>query len=61
MNKEAFLHDISRELANRAHAGTSFTPEKRGEAEINDYASTLAADYENLSREADTPEKLWPS
>jgi hypothetical protein len=57
MNKETFLHDISRELANRAHAGTSFSPEKRGEAEINDYATTLAADYENLSRSADTPEK----
>jgi len=57
MNKETFLHDISRESANRAHSGTSFSPEKRGEAEINDYASTLAADYENLSRSADTPEK----
>jgi hypothetical protein len=58
MTPETFLHDISRELANRAHAGTSFSPEKRGEAEINDYAATLAADYENLAREADTPEKL---
>ena len=58
MNKETFLHDISRELANRAHAGTSFSPEERGAAEINDYASTLAADYDNLAREADTPEKL---
>jgi hypothetical protein len=58
MTPETFLHDISRELANSAHAGTSFSPEKRGEAEINDYAATLAADYENLAREADTPEKL---
>lgn len=57
MNKETFIHDISRELANRAHAGTSFSPEKRGEAEINDYASTLASDFENLSRGATTPEK----
>jgi hypothetical protein len=58
MTPETFLHDIARELANRAHAGTSFSPEKRGEAEINDYAATLAADYANLAREADTPEKL---
>lgn len=58
MTPETFLHDISRELANRAHAGTSISPEKRGEAEINDYAATLAADYANLAREADTPEKL---
>jgi hypothetical protein len=57
MNKDTFIHDISRELANRAHAGTSFSPEKRGEAEINDYASTLASDFENLSRDATTPEK----
>jgi hypothetical protein len=57
MNKETFIHDISRELANRAHAGTSFSPDKRGEAEINDYASTLAADFENFSRDAITPEK----
>ena len=58
MTPETFLHDISRELADRAHAGTSFSPDKRGEAEINDYAATLAADYQNLAREADTPEKL---
>jgi hypothetical protein len=57
MNIDTFLHDISPELANRAHAGTSFSPEKRGEAEINDYATTLSADYENLSRSADTSEK----
>jgi hypothetical protein len=57
MNKETFIHDISRELAHRAHAGTSFTPDKRGEAEINDYASTLAGDFENFSRDATTPEK----
>jgi hypothetical protein len=57
MNAQTFIHDISRELANRAHDGTSFSPERRGEAEVSGYAATLAADYANLSVGADTPEK----
>jgi hypothetical protein len=60
MNKDTFIHDISRELANRAHSGTSFSPEKRGEAEINYYASTLAGDFENFSRDANHTGKAGP-
>ena len=58
MTSESFLSDIPRELANRAHAGTSFSPEQRGRSEINQYATTLAADWANLVTGANTPEKL---
>jgi hypothetical protein len=57
MNTQTFIHDIPRELANRAHEGTSFSPDMRGETELNGYAATLAADYANLSAGADTPKK----
>jgi len=57
MNTQSFIHDIPRDLANRAHAGTSFSPEKRGETEISSYAAQLAADFEMLSNHAPTDEK----
>ncbi|MDB6078808.1 MAG: hypothetical protein JWO82_2555 [Akkermansiaceae bacterium] len=39
-----FSADIPLELAIRAHAGTSHSPERRGESEVSCYAQTLAAD-----------------
>lgn len=50
--------DIPPALARSAHHGTSFTPEKRGEQEIEGYASTLAADFAMLMKYATTPEKI---
>jgi hypothetical protein len=57
MNTQPFLDDIPRVVAIRAHAGTSFDAESRGDEEINKYASTLATDFENLSKYASTDEK----
>ncbi len=57
MNAEHFINDIPSELANRAHSGTSFSPEARGQSERSGYASTLAADYESLAKHAPTEEK----
>ena len=57
MNTQDFIHDIACDVAIRAHSGTSFTPEKRGDMEANEYAFTLASDYEALSAHASTGEK----
>lgn len=40
-----FKADIPLDLAIRAHAGTSHSPERRGETEVSGYAQTLAADF----------------
>lgn len=47
-----YANDIPRALAQAAHQGTSFSPERRGESEIAGYASTLAADYADLEAHA---------
>ena len=39
-----FSADIPLELAIRAHAGTSHSPERRGESEVTGYAQTLSGD-----------------
>jgi hypothetical protein len=57
MNTQTFIHDIPRDVANHASAGISFDPEKRGDMEITEYASTLASDYETLSAHAPSAEK----
>lgn len=49
MTKEQFISDIPLETATRAHSGTSFTPEKRGEQEREGYAEQMAADYASLA------------
>ncbi len=49
--------DIPLDLAQRAHAGTSFVPEQRGSSERSGYASTLTSDYANLERYATTDDK----
>ncbi len=57
MNTATCIPDIARNLAVRAHAGTSFDPDQRGASELNEYASTLAADYESLRAHTPTDEK----
>jgi hypothetical protein len=47
---ENFAADIPLSIAQAAHAGTSFVPEKRAEQERSGYAQTLASDFENLAR-----------
>lgn len=41
--------DIALETARRAHEGTSFSPDKRGRQEIEDYVQTLRHDWEHLA------------
>lgn len=48
-----FENDIPESLARAAHSGTSFVPEKRGQAERADYAATLTADYNALRQQAE--------
>jgi hypothetical protein len=50
-------NDIPQDLARAAHEGTSFVPEHRAQQEQAEYAATLRADYEELAKLADTPEK----
>lgn len=52
-----FENDIPRDLAQAAHAGTSFVPEERAGQERAGYAATLAGDWERLSKLATTEEK----
>lgn len=52
-----FTLDIPLSLAQAAHAGTSFVPDKRAQEERNEYASTLRNDFENLSKVCDTDAK----
>lgn len=53
----AYENDIPAELAQAAHNGTSWTPEKRGEQERAGYAGTLSADHAELLKHATTDEK----
>src|SRR5713226_2420039 len=52
-----FATDIPLNLARAAPSGTSFVPDRRAQQEQADYAETLRADYEELAKLADTPEK----
>ncbi len=56
-DKMSYANDIPFSLAQAAHAGTSFVPEKRAEQERSGYAATLEADFAALSRYANTDEK----
>ncbi len=47
-----FADDIPLDLAYRAHAGTSFVPDKRAASERDGYAATLAADLAAMESEA---------
>lgn len=50
MNATEFANDIPRETAQRAYSGISFTPEKRAQQTQDDYAATLASDYQQLQK-----------
>lgn len=52
-----FTNDIPQSLAQAAHAGTSMVPETRGQQMRSEYAATLAEDYANLERLANTDDK----
>jgi DNA repair exonuclease SbcCD ATPase subunit len=52
-----FAADIPSSIASAAHAGTSFVPDRRAQQERDGYAETLAADYADLAKLADTDEK----
>ena len=57
MDATNFRGDIPLAIATAAHAGTSFTPDRRGEQEDDGYASTLAQDWTELSKLATTDAK----
>jgi hypothetical protein len=54
---DTFLNDIPRDLATRAHSGTSFVPETRADQERRSYAAQLVLDFDALSKYATTDEK----
>jgi hypothetical protein len=56
--REPLPADVSLQLAIRAHAGTSHTPERRGESEIADYVHTIRTFNEALAESADTDERM---
>lgn len=53
-----FATDIPLALARAAHNGTSHTPDLRGDQEIAEYVATLTRDLNELTRIADTSEKV---
>ena len=52
MDTTNFMNDIPMSAAIAAHAGTSWTPERRGASERQEYADTLAADYAHFAEQA---------
>lgn len=50
--------DVSRELAVRAHCGTSHTPERRGDAEVAGYVMSILSFQKALAEVADTEERM---
>lgn len=53
MQADQLIDDIPGAVAARAFQGTSFSPEKRAASYRNDYAQTLASDYEDFRRQAE--------
>ncbi len=50
-------NDIPRELAYRAHTGTSFSPERRAESEISGWVADMQNDYAHVMKHAETDEQ----
>lgn len=50
--------DVSLQLAIRAHAGTSHTPERRGESEVADYVASIQSFNDKLAAVADTEDRM---
>lgn len=57
MNAADLVDDIPEDIARLAHRGTSFDPELRGRQEREGYAALLEADFEHLSKLADSDDK----
>lgn len=57
MNEEDFKSDIPLDQAIAAHNGSSFSPESRGQNQVNGYARELLQDFQTLLNAADTDEK----
>lgn len=63
---DTFSGDIPYSVAEGAHSGTSFVPERRASSEIEGHAEQLRADFQSLLNRATTPEKRqvladeWP-
>lgn len=53
MQAVQLINDIPAAVAARAFQGTSFTPERRAASYRNDYAETMAGDYEEFKRQAE--------
>lgn len=49
--------DIPRELAYRAHTGTSFSPERRAESEMAGWVQDMTNDYDHVMKHATTDEQ----
>lgn len=54
---EKILENL-RQLAYRAHTGTSFSPEKRAESIVNDYSEELDTDLQTLKNKGASDEKI---
>lgn len=57
MTFDDLINDIPEDTARRAHSGISFDPEARAKTEREGYARSLLADFEALSKYADTDDK----
>jgi hypothetical protein len=53
MQANQLINDIPVSVAVRAFEGTSFSPELRAASYRNDYAQTMASDYEEFKRQAE--------
>lgn len=56
--REPVASDVSLQLAIRAHAGTSHSPERRGESEVADYVASIQSFNGKLAAVADTEERM---
>ena len=58
MMRQPLASDVSFELAIRAHAGTSHTPDRRGEGEVADYVANIENFNSKLAAAADTEARM---
>lgn len=56
--REPLASDVNLQQAIRAHAGTSHSPERRGESEVADYVAHMTNFNAKLSAVADTDERM---
>ncbi len=56
--REPVASDVNLQMAIRAHAGTSHSPERRGESEVTDYVAHMTNFNAKLASVADTDERM---